>query len=72
MLGQATIKLKESEEMERKKLTPEEVERIIEDKKTIFAIEGMSFTDEELEMSRKFLLGEITKEEYEKSKFKKA
>lgn len=50
--------------MEQSELTPEEVQNEIENIKTVYAIEGMEFSDEELEMMKKFLSGEISKEEY--------
>lgn len=51
--------------MEENKLTPKEIDKIERNVGTIFAIEGMEFTDEEKEMGRKYLAGEITFEEYQ-------
>ena len=51
--------------MEEKKLTPEEIDKIERNVETIFAIEGMEFTDEEKEMGRKYLAGEISLKEYQ-------
>lgn len=58
--------------MKQRKLTPEEVQNEIENIKTVFAIEGMEFSDEELEMMKKFLSGEISKEEYSAWGFKRS
>lgn len=51
--------------MSEKKFTEEQIEKIIKEKETIFGIEGMSFSEEEKELTRKYLAGEITDEEYE-------
>lgn len=58
--------------MKQRKLTPEEVQNEIENIKTVYAIEGMEFSDEELEMMKKFLSGEISKEEYSAWGFKRS
>lgn len=46
-----------------KKLTNEEIEQAIKNRDAIWAIEGMYFTNEERELARKYLSGEISFEE---------
>ena len=60
------------ESMEKRNLTPEEVQNEIDNIITVYAIEGMEFSDEEIEMMRKFLSGEISQEEYSAWGFKKS
>lgn len=51
--------------MAKQKLLKEEIEKKIKEKETIFGIEGMVFSEEEKELTRKYLAGEITDAEYE-------
>lgn len=49
---------------EKRALTEEEIEKKISDLVAIWGIEGMEFTQEELDRKRAYLRGEITKEEF--------
>lgn len=50
--------------MEKKVLTEKEIEKKINDLVAIWGIEGMEFTEEELDRKRAFLRGEISEEDF--------
>lgn len=50
--------------MEKKVLTEKEIEKKINDLVAIWGIEGMEFTEEELDRKRAFLRGESSEEDF--------
>lgn len=54
-----------------KKLSEEQIENIINDTETSFSIEGMSLTEENKEVGRKILSGEMDVDSYVKDYIEK-
>ena len=54
--------------MEKKVLTEKEIEKKISDLVAIWGIEGMEFTEEELDRKKAFLRGEISEKDFLRAK----